>query len=76
MYATKYYESHRFFDKRFNCYRPIYTQIISGPKGTVQASNMAFCTDDPERLEETYWTIVHTLEGAYHCCFTGFSNWL
>ncbi len=56
--------------------QPLFTQTWSGPKGTVQASRMVFCTDEPDVTEELYWTVVQTLEGAYHCCFTGFSNWL
>lgn len=45
---------------------------ISGPRGIVGGDELG-CYNRATRddLDTVYWTIIHVLDGHYHCCLTG-----
>jgi hypothetical protein len=55
--------------------RPIWSVWITGPLGTVTATNMATVIDRLDYIEWLYEEIIMCLTGMYHCCLTGFTDW-
>ena len=55
--------------------RPIWSIEISGPLGSVRATNMATVIDRLDYVEWLYEEIIMCLDGMYHCCLTGFTDW-
>lgn len=53
-----------------------YQAELAGPAGTIRASRLAVEHDDPEYLEYLYWECVKTVKGYYHCCLSGWVEWL
>ena len=74
MYEINWFESG--LDPSTEPPRPLYTVELLGPRGSVRASGFVWVTDDPENVEINYWSIVHTLDGIYHCCLTGNVFWI
>lgn len=48
---------------------------ITGPHGTVTANNMATVIERKDYIEWLYEEIIMCLDGMYHCCLTGFTDW-
>lgn len=49
---------------------------MRGPQGHVRAENIGYIEpqywlDRPDRMAETYATLVTVAQGYYHCCLTG-----
>jgi hypothetical protein len=48
---------------------------ITGPLGTVTATNMATVIERMDYIAWLYEEIIMCLDGMYHCCLTGFTDW-